>query len=118
MTTKIHTNADATRIEIIPLAAIDGPTLEPVTDRATGEVQKVDGQPLFRLRQVAVRFDGADISEGASVKVHTQPGKLSALVPVALSGSITITPWVADGSRQVRLSIVADGLATSARKAD
>lgn len=118
MATKIHTNGSATRIEVIPLAALDGSALEPVTDRATGAPKEFDGSQAYALRGVAVRFDGEDVAEGATVKVKDRPGKLSALTPVALAGDIVITPWVADGARQVRLSIVADSLASSARKAD
>lgn len=117
MATKIKTNSDATRIEVIPLAPLDGAALEPVTDRKTGEPRMFDGAQAFALRGVAVRFGGEDIADGATVKVKTKPGQLAPLTPVALTGEIIITPWVADGGRQARLSIVADGLAP-ARKGD
>lgn len=113
MATKIRTNDGATRIEVIPLAPLDGAALEPVTDRQTGNPRLVDGVQVYALRGVAVRFDGEDIADGATVKVKARPGQLAPLAPVALTGDIVITPWVADGGRQARLSIVADGLATS-----
>lgn len=117
MATTITTTAAATPIEIIPLADVDGAGLSPAKTYGTEDAKLVDGHEVYALPSIVVRM-GGEVLKTASVKVKNRPGALTALTPAALTGAISITPWVADGSRSVRLSIVADGVATPARKAD
>lgn len=111
MAIAIHTTADSTPIEVIPLADVDGETLSPATAFGSEEPKLVDGRQVFSLPSIVVRM-GGEILKTASVKVFTRPGKLTALQPVALTGSLTITPWTTRDSGNVRLSIVADGIAS------
>lgn len=111
MSIAIHTSADATPIEVIPLADVDGEELKPATAFGSDEQKLVDGRPVFSLPSIVVRMDG-DVLKTATVKVFSKPGKLSALQPVALAGHLTITPWTSRDSSSVRLSIVADGVAS------
>ncbi|WP_445340427.1 hypothetical protein [Bifidobacterium sp. ESL0825] len=111
MAIAIHTSATSTPIEVIPLADIDGDSLKPATAFGSEEPKLVDGRPVFSLPSIVVRM-GGEVLKTASVKVFTKPGKLTALQPVALTGSLTITPWTTRDSGTVRLSIVADGIAS------
>lgn len=111
MSIAIRTTSDASPIEVIPLADIDGETLTPAKAFGSDEPKLVDGRQVFSLPSIVVRM-GGEVLKTASVKVFTKPGKLSALQPVALTGHLTITPWTTRDSGSVRLSIVADGLAT------
>lgn len=112
MAIAIRTTATATPIEVIPLADTDGAELTPATAFGSSEPKLVDGKSVYSLPSVVVRM-GGEILKTASVKVFTKPEKLVALQPVALSGSLIITPWTTRESGSVRLSIVADGLAPS-----
>lgn len=109
MAIAIRTTATATPIEVIPLADVDGETLNPATTFGSDEQKLVDGKPVYSLPSIVVRM-GGEVLKTASVKVFTKPGKLSALQPVALTGSLIITPWTTRDSGSVRLSIVADGV--------
>ena len=109
MAIAIRTTATATPIEVIPLADVDGETLNPATTFGSDEQKLVDGKPVYCLPSIVVRM-GGEVLKTASVKVFTKPGKLSALQPVALTGSLIITPWTTRDSGSVRLSIVADGV--------
>ena len=109
MAIAIHTTADSTPIEVIPLADVDGETLSPATAFGTEEPKLVDGKAVYSLPSIVVRM-GGEILKTASVKVFNRPGKLTALQPVALTGSLIITPWTTRDSGNVRLSIVADGV--------
>lgn len=111
MSIAIRTTAEATPIEVIPLADVDGETLNPATAFGSEEPKLVDGRPVFSLPSIVVRM-GGEILKTASVKVFTRPGKLTALQPVALTGALVITPWTTRESGSVRLSIVADGVAS------
>ena len=109
MAIAIRTTVTATPIEVIPLADVDGETLNPATTFGSDEQKLVDGKPVYSLPSIVVRM-GGEVLKTASVKVFTKPGKLSALQPVALTGSLIITPWTTRDSGSVRLSIVADGV--------
>lgn len=111
MSIAIRTTSDATPIEVIPLADINGEELKPATAFGSDEQKLVDGRPVYSLPSIVVRMDG-DVLKTASVKLFTRPGKLAALQPVALAGHLTITPWTSRDSGSVRLSIVADGVAS------
>lgn len=115
MSIAIHTTAESTPVEVIPLADIDGAELKPATAFGSEEPKLVDGKPVFSLPSIVVRM-GGEVLKTASVKVFSRPGKLTALQPAALSGGLTITPWTTRDSGSVRLSIVADGVVSS--KAD
>ena len=109
MAIAIHTSSASTPIEVIPLADIDGETLNPATNFGSEEPKLVDGKQVFSLPSIVVRM-GGEVLKTASVKVFTKPGKLIALQPVALNGSLTITPWTTRDSGSVRLSIIADAV--------
>lgn len=111
MAIAIRTTAETTPIEVIPLADIDGESLSPATNFGSEEPKLVDGRQVFSLPSIVVRM-GGEVLKTASVKVFTKPGKLSALQPVALTGHLVITPWTTRDSGSVRLSIVADGVAS------
>ena len=111
MSIAIRTSAESTPLEVIPLADVDGEALKPATAFGTDEPKLVDGRPVFSLPNIVVRM-GGDVLKTASVRVFTKPGRLAALQPVALTGTLIITPWTTRDSGSVRLSIVADGLAT------
>lgn len=111
MAMAIRTTSDATPIEVIPLAEVSGETLSPATNFGSEEPKLVDGKQVFSLPNIVVRM-GGEILKTASVKVFTRPGKLSALQPVALTGTLIITPWTTRESGSVRLSIVADAVAS------
>ena len=111
MAIAIRTTATATPIEVIPLADVDGETLNPATTFGSDEQKLVDGKPVYSLPSIVVRM-GGEVLKTASVKVFTKPGKLSALQPVALTGALVITPWTTRDSGSIRLSIVADGVAS------
>lgn len=115
MSIAIRTSADATPIEVIPLADLDGETLKPATAFGTEDPKLVDGKPVFSLPSIVVRMDG-QVLKTASVKLFTRPGKLAALQPVALAGHLIITPWASRESGSVRLSIIADSIVSG--KAD
>ena len=110
MSISIRTSADATPIEVIPLADVDGEALKPATAFGTDDPKLIDGRPVFSLPSIVVRM-GGEVLKTASVKVFTKPGRLAALQPVALTGTLIITPWTTRDSGSVRLSIVADGVA-------
>lgn len=110
--------ATSTPVEVIPLADIDGASLEPAKAFGTDEVKEVNGKPVYSLPSIVVRF-GGEVLKTASVKVFTKPGRLTALQPVALTGEVVVTPWTTRDSGSVRLSIVADGVgAASPKRAD
>lgn len=111
MSIAIRTSAASTPIEVIPLADFDGETLTPATAFGSDEQKLVDGKPVYSLPSIVVRM-GGEVLKTASVKVFTKPGKLSALQPVALTGALVITPWTTRDSGSIRLSIVADGVAS------
>lgn len=111
MSIAIRTTAESTPIEVIPLADIDGEELKPATAFGTEDPKLIDGRQVFSLPSIVVRMDG-DVLKTASVKLFTRPGKLVALQPVALAGHLIITPWTSRDSGSVRLSIVADGIAS------
>ena len=110
MSIAIHTSADATPIEVIPLADVDGEALTPAKAFGSDDPKLVDGRPVFSLPSIVVRM-GGEVLKTASVKVFAKPGRLTALQPVALTGTLIITPWTTRDSGSVRLSIVADGVA-------
>lgn len=111
MSLAIRTTADATPIEVIPLADVDGEALTPAKSFGSDDPKLVDGKPVFSLPSIVVRM-GGEILKTASVKVFNRPGRLTALQPVALTGTLIITPWTSRDSGSVRLSIVADGIAS------
>lgn len=111
MSIAIRTTSESTPIEVIPLADIDGEALKPATAFGTEDPKLVDGKPVFGLPNIVVRMD-SDVLKTASVKLFTRPGRLTALQPVALTGHLIITPWTSRDSGSVRLSIVADGVAS------
>jgi len=110
MSIAIRTTSDATPIEVIPLADVDGEALTPAKAFGSDDPKLIDGRPVFSLPSIVVRM-GGEVLKTASVKIFTKPGKLTALQPVALTGHLTITPWTTRDSGSVRLSIVADGVA-------
>lgn len=112
MSLAIRTTADATPIEVIPLADVDGEALTPAKSFGSDDPKLVDGRPVFSLPSIVVRM-GGEVLKTATVKVFSKPGKLAALQPVALTGTLIITPWTSRDSGSVRLSIVADGIASS-----
>lgn len=111
MAIAIRTNSESTPIEVIPLADIDGETLSPATNFGSEEPKLVDGKAVYSLPSIVVRM-GGEVLKTASVKVFARPGKLTALQPVALTGTLIITPWTTRDSGSVRLSIVADAVAS------
>lgn len=111
MSLAIRTNAESTPIEVIPLADLDGEALTPAKNFGSDDPKLIDGRQVFSLPSIVVRM-GGEVLKTASVKVFTKPGKLAALQPVALTGHLIITPWTSRDSGSVRLSIVADGVAS------
>ena len=111
MSIAIRTTSESTPIEVIPLADVDGEALKPATAFGTEDPKLVDGRPVFSLPSIVVRM-GGEVLKTASVKVFSKPGRLAALQPVALTGTLIITPWTSRDSGSVRLSIVADGIAS------
>lgn len=105
---RIPTTAEVT---VIPTEDIDPAEIQPATDQ-TGAPRLTDGKATYPLRHVVVKVSGETV-EGASVKLRTPPtAPIPELTRATLSGSITITPWLADGTRRIRFSILADGIAT------
>ena len=108
---QIPTNANIT---VIPTDDLDPSALRPATD-PDGNPRLVDGKPTYPLRGVVVKVDGQTV-EGATVKVRQVP---SAVVPeltrATLKGDIRITPWLPDGGRRIRYSILADTIETKER---
>lgn len=96
-------------IVVIPTDDIEPSALRPATDQ-NGNSRLVDGKPTYPLRGVVVKIDGQTV-EGASVKVRQVP---SAVVPelirATLKGDVRITPWLPDGGRRIRYSILADAI--------
>lgn len=103
-------------ITVIPTDDIDPASLKPATDQ-DGNPRLVDGKPTYPLRGVVVKADGQTV-EGATVKIRQIP---SAVVPeltrAPLKGDIRITPWLPDGGRRIRYSILADGVETGKERA-
>lgn len=110
---QIPTNANIT---VIPTDDLDPSALRPATD-PDGNPRLVDGKPVYPLRGVVVKVNGQTV-EGATVKVRQVP---SAVVPeltrATLKGDIRITPWLPDGGRRIRYSILADGVETGKERA-
>lgn len=110
---QIPTNANIT---VIPTDDLDPTALRPATD-ADGQPRLVDGKPVYPLRGVVVKVNG-QTAEGATVKVRQVP---SVVVPeltrATLKGDIRITPWLPDGGRRIRYSILADGVETGKERA-
>lgn len=111
MSIAIRTTSESTPIEVIPLADLDGEALTPAKNFGSDDPKLIDGRQVFSLPSIVVRM-GGEVLKTASVKVFTKPGKLAALQPVALTGHLIITPWTSRDSGSVRLSIVADGVAS------
>lgn len=101
-------------VTVIPTDDLDPKNLRPATDQ-DGQPRLVDGKQVFPLRGVVVKIAGQTV-EGASVKVRQVP---SAVVPeltrANLKGDVRITPWLPDGGRRIRYSILADTLETKER---
>lgn len=108
---QIPTNANIT---VIPTDDLDPTALRPATDQ-DGQPRLVDGKQVFPLRGVVVKISG-QTAEGATVKVRQVP---SAVVPeltrATLKGDVRITPWLPDGGRRIRYSILADTIETKER---
>lgn len=108
---QIPTNANIT---VIPTDDLDPTTLRPATGQ-DGQPRLVDGKPVYPLRGVVVKIAGQTV-EGASVKVRQIP---AAVVPeltrANLKGDVRVTPWLPDGGRRIRYSILADTIETKER---
>lgn len=103
---RIPTTAEVT---IIPTSDINPADLKPSADR-DGSPRLTDGKATYPLRHCVVKLDGQTV-EGASVKVLAPPtAPIPELTRAVLTGHIVVTPWLADGTRQIRLSILADGV--------
>lgn len=110
---QIPTNANIT---VIPTDDINPAALKPATD-SDGNPRLMDGKPVFPLRGVVVKVDGQTV-EGATVKVRQVPsGTVPELTRATLRGDIRITPWLPDGGRRIRYSILADGVETGKERA-
>lgn len=110
---QIPTTANVT---VIPTDDIDPSALRPAADQ-DGQPRLVDGKQVFPLRGVVVKIAGQTV-EGATVKVRQVP---SAVVPeltrATLKGDVRITPWLPDGGRRIRFSILADAIETGKERA-
>lgn len=101
-------------ITVIPTDDLDPSALRPATD-PDGNPRLVDGKPVYPLRGVVVKVDGQTV-EGATVKVRQVPsGTVPELTRANLKGDIRITPWLPDGGRRIRYSILADTIETKER---
>ena len=65
---------------------------EPDMDRESGRQKVRDGQPVFRVRVVAM---GEDLTEVLPVKVAGEPAGLSPDTPVRVKGLVAV-PWKND----------------------
>lgn len=107
---KIRTDAADLDIELVTLETIDPAGLEPAKEFGTDQVKMIDGKASYALRGVAVKIDGR-IDKSVSVKVINKPAAvIPELTKARLTGSVTITPYLADGSRRIGYSIIADGV--------
>ncbi|BDR52122.1 hypothetical protein KIM372_00290 [Bombiscardovia nodaiensis] len=114
---KIRTSADALDIEVVTLEELDPATMEPAKEFGTDDLKKVDGKSVYALRGVAVKVDGR-IDKSATIKVLAKPAaKIPELTKARLTGSVVVTPYLADGSRRIGYSVMADGIEVERVKA-
>lgn len=105
---RIPTTAEVT---IIPTSDINPEEIQPATDQS-GAPRLTDGKPTYPIRHVVVKVGGETV-EGASVKLLNPPSApIPELTRATLTGNISVTPWLADGTRRIRFSILADGITT------